>query len=143
MADLQKTKIVEVSGQRYLLRKMRPNVGSYILTRVLAAGINAGAAQEGGAPSNSFLAAVFTAFLRGLDFETFSFIQNNCLAVIGKLQDPGDGSEVPMPIVADSGVFADVALANNLMTVMELTVQSLLFNLADFFDGGGLKAVLG
>jgi hypothetical protein len=40
-------------------------------------------------------------------------------------------------------VFADVALANNLMTVMELTVQSLLFNLADFFDGGGLKAVLG
>ena len=143
MADLQKTKIVEVSGQRYLLRKMRPNVGSYILTRVLAAGLSAGIVAEGGVPSNSFLAAVFTSFLRGLDFETFSFIQNNCLSVIGKLQDPGDGTEVPMPIVADSGVFADEAITSNLMIVMELTVQSLLFNLSDFFDGGGLKAILG
>ena len=137
-----KTKIVTIDGQRYQIRKLRPNVGSYILTRILAAGISAGTLEMGDKPNKSLLMAVFVAFLKGLDFEGFSFIQNNCLAVVGKLTDMGNGSEAPMPIVADSGIYAYPEIAENLSLVMSLTVQSLLFNLSDFFEGGGLTATL-
>jgi hypothetical protein len=34
-------------------------------------------------------------------------------------------------------------VADDLSLVMSLTVQSLLFNLSDFFDLGGLSAALG
>ena len=136
----QKTKQVEVNGQLYQIRKLRANVGSFILTRILAAGISA--ASVGGKPTDDLLKAVFTAFLRGLDFDTFSFIQNNCLAAVSRMTDSGDGNLVPMPIVSDSGVFAVPEIADNLSLVMGLTVQSLLFNLSDFFDAGGLKVVM-
>ena len=135
-----KTKIVEVDGTRYQLRKLRPNVGSYILTRMLAAGVSTGAL--GSAPKDSLLMVVFGAFLRGLDFDTFSFIQNNCLAVVGVMKQAGDGNEVPMPLSSDSGAFAYPEVADNLPLVMNLTVQSLMFNLSDFFEEGGLKTVV-
>ena len=135
-----KTKIVEVDGARYQLRKLRPNVGSYILTRMLAAGVSSG--SLGSTPKDSMLMAVFGAFLRGLDFDTFSFIQNNCLAVVGVMKQAGDGNEVPMPLASDSGVFAYPEVADNLPLVMNLTVQSLMFNLSDFFEEGGLRTVV-
>ena len=70
-----KTKVVDVRGQKYQIRRMRPDVGSFILARVLAA-------MSGGASSGPMDTAVIGqsigVFLRGLDFPTFSFIQNNC-----------------------------------------------------------------
>jgi hypothetical protein len=139
----EKTKIVTISGQKYQIRKLRANVGSFILTRILAAGVSAGSLGIGDNPKESLLMSVFGAFLRGLDFETFSFIQNNCLSVISRMEAGADGGEDPMPIVADSGVFAAPDVASNLPLLMNLTMQSLMFNLADFFEEGGLNAMLG
>lgn len=135
MAMHEKTKIVTIQEKRYQIRRMRPNVGSFILSRILAAGMGASVAEK---PDMSMLGKMFAAFLRGLDFDIFTFIQNNALAVIAKLDDDGG----VIPLVSDTGVFVDVSLADDLSLIMALTVQSLVFNLSDFFSAGGLNALI-
>jgi hypothetical protein len=135
---IEKTKVVEVQGMRYQIRRMRPNVGSFILTRVVAAGASAASMER---PDANMLQGMFAAFLRGLDFDTFSFIQNNALSVVARL-DKSDGGEIPMPIVSDDGVFADANVSDDLSLTMALTVQSLIFNLSGFFSEGGLNALI-
>ena len=136
-----KTKIVTVQDKQYQIRKLRPNIGSFIITRVMAAGV--GANSGGDTPDKSLLTSMFAAFLRGIDFDTFSFIQNNCLAVVARMEQIADGPLVPMPITTDTGVFAALDIAEDLSLVMALTIESLLFNLSDFFEGGGLKPMTG
>ena len=129
-----KTKVVDVRGQKYQIRRMRPDVGSFILARVLAA-------MSGGASSGPMDTAVIGqssgVFLRGLDFATFSFIQNHALSVVAKLED-----DAPVPVVSDSGIYVDTDMESDLVLVMALTVQSVVFNLADFFSDGGLSTIL-
>jgi hypothetical protein len=137
-----KTKTVEVDGQKYLIRKLSANVGSFILARVLAASAGGIVASKEGEQNSTIMASMFAAFLRGLNFEEFSFIQNHCLAVVARLETPAGSPEVPMPIVTDSGVFAITEVGGDLPLVMNLTIQSLLFNLSDFFDLTGSSAAL-
>jgi len=92
-------------------------------------------------PDANMLQGMFAAFLRGLDFDTFSFIQNNALSVIARL-DRGNDGDMPMPIVSDSGVFADMNVADDLSLTMALTIQSLIFNLSSFFSAGGLNNLI-
>lgn len=151
-----KTKVVEVSGTSYQLRKMAPDVGSYILMRMIAAGINAGGDQNN-PPSNAeatenpipvptgeelVRAVAFAAFLRGLDYETHSFVQKACLATCSRLED-SSGSALPMPIVNDAGVWAIPEIRDDISLVMRLEVEALVFNLTDFFEAGGLNALAG
>jgi len=147
-----KTKTVVIDGQKYLIRKLTANVGSFILARVLAASAGGVMAVKDEPKSSDadavkrrnseMMAAMFAAFLRGLNFEEFSFIQNHCLAVVARLESPAGSPEAPMPIVTDDGVFAIVEVSDDLPLVMNLTIQSLLFNLSDFFDLSGLTAAL-
>ena len=137
-----KTKTVEVDGQKYLIRKLSANVGSFILARVLAASAGGIVASKEGEQNSTIMASMFAAFLRGLTFEDFSFIQNHCLAVVARLETSAGSPEVPMPIVTDTGVFAIAEVGDDLPLVMNLTIQSLLFNLSDFFDLTGLSAAL-
>ena len=139
-----KTKIVDVQGKQYQVRKLRPNIGSFIITRVMAAGVGTSSVEDDDdAPDKKLLVSMFSAFLKGIDFDTFSFIQNNCLAVVSRMEPAPDGQLLPMPITTDTGVFAALDVADDLSLVMSLTIESLLFNLSDFFDGGGLKTVAG
>ena len=132
-APKPKTKIVEVDDQRYLIRRVDPTVGGFILTRVLSAGLNS--IPSDSAASKGQLLGMLVTFMRSLDFEDFSFIQNNCLAVVSKLTHmPGVVEEVPMPITTSGGVWAAPEVAEDLSLVMNLSVQSLAFNVSDFFD---------
>lgn len=148
-----KTKTVEVDGQKYLIRKLSANVGSFVLARVLAASAGGMMAAQDDQKTDKdtdaakqmnakIMASMFAAFLRGLTFEDFSFIQNHCLAVVARLETSAGSPEVPMPIVTDTGVFAITEVGDDLPLVMNLTIQSLLFNLSDFFDLTGLSAAL-
>lgn len=134
----EKTKVVVVQERRYQIRRMRPDVGSFILSRILAAGMGAGAGLQNDKPDKPLIQAMLAAFLNRLDFDTFSFIQNRALAVVSRLDDDG----APLPLVADNGVFADQELATSISLAMALTVQSLVFNLSDFFSEGGLNSLL-
>lgn len=151
-----KTKTVEISGTRYQLRKMAPDRGSWILMRMISASINAGGDQAT-APTNGegaenpipvptgeelVRAVAFAAFLRGLDYETHSFVQKACLTVCSRLEN-SNGTELPMPIVNDSGAWAIAEIRDDISLVMRLEVEALVWNLSDFFAAGGLKSLSG
>ena len=133
-APKPKTKIIEVDDQRYLIRRVDPTVGGFILTRMLSAGLNSIPADSASTSKGQLLGMLVT-FMHSLDFEAFSFIQNNCLAVVSKLiRMPGITEETPMPITTSEGVWAAPEVAEDLSLVMNLSVQSLVFNISDFFD---------
>lgn len=150
----QKTKIVEVNGTRYQLGKFTPDAGSYILMRILGASIltgdKAGPSQQASPqpdvkPKGEDLvrATTFAAFLRGLSFEDHSFIQSKCLACCCRVEEHEQGGEIPMPLVNVSGQWAIQELKDDIPTIMKLEMEVLVFNLAGFFDQGGMNAMAG
>lgn len=155
-----KTKIVEIAGTRYQVRKLAPDVGSYILGHAISA-VAAKAASKGGeAPqkpagaaetetaamsestAEDLVRAVALASFSGLDFETHKFVQQKCLGVCSRMEGP-DGQEVPMPIVSDSGQWAIPEIRDDMTLVMRLEIEAMVFNLTDFFAGGGLNVLAG
>lgn len=149
-----KTKIVTIDSSRYEIRKLPPDVGSYILMQIIGAGISA--SSTGGSPvetptqaqteklsgEDMVRAMTFAAFLRGLDYDKYCFVQSKCIAACSRMEDRG-GTELPMPIVNDSGQWAIPEIKDNLSLVVQLTVETLVFNLSDFFAEGGLASLAG
>lgn len=151
-----KTKIVELSGARYQLGKMAPDVGSFILMSMIGAGIKAGnlggessqTPPQGGRAAETVSAeprgedmvraVAFAAFLRGLDYEQHRFIQQKCLAICSRMEGE---PEMPMPIVSGT-TWAIPEIRDDISLVMKLEIEALVFNLSDFFDAGGLNTIM-
>jgi len=149
-----KTKIVEFSGTRYQVRKLSPDVGSFILGKALMVGIKASeesaasngdavAAPDKAAPEDMARAIAFSFVFRGADFETHRFVQGKCLAVCSRMESKDGGPELPMPIVNDAGAWAIPEIRDDVALVMRLEVEVLAFNFTDFFAVGGLNAMAG
>lgn len=162
-----KTKIVEISGTRYQLRKLAPDVGSYISFLILGASLKTGslggesqnigggderatvtdAVSETDADGESrgemlVRAVAFRAFLGGLNYEMHSFVQQKCLSACSRMESR-DGVELPMPIVTDSGQWAIPEIREDIRLVVRLELEALTFSCASFFAGGGLNALAG
>jgi hypothetical protein len=148
----QKTKVVEIDGTKYQIRRFLPDVGSYLLMRIIGAGIKGDAGDSGNSaerkeatgevPSGEELAraVIFAAFLRGLDFDTHQFVQQHCMQVCARLEGP---DSLPMPLVNAGGVWAIKDVQDDTALVMRLQVEALTFNFTDFFATGGLNALAG
>jgi hypothetical protein len=147
----EKTKVIEVSGVRYQLRRFAPDAGSFILMQIIGAGTKG---QTGEAPATDSVtpkaerpsgedlvrAVVFSAFLHGLDFDMHRFVQAKCLSLCSRLEGP-DG-DTPMPLANATGQ-VNPALQDDMGLVMKLEMEVLVFNLSPFFEGEGLKALAG
>lgn len=158
----EKTRIVEIGGTNYQFRKMLPEIGSYLLMKLLSAGFNAqGGANLENPHANSEAAAqpdadkrepsgeklvravAFAAFLRGLDFESHRFVQRACLAVCSRMEERNGSGALPMPLMNDSGAWAIPEIRDDIPLIMKLELEALAFNLSDFFEQGGLNALAG
>ena len=148
-----KTKIVEIDGARYQLRRLSPEAGSFIAMKLLSAA-QQGPSKEGGGPrkdgeeptapaqvapsGEQMVRVVALLAFNGLDFESHSFIQKKCLECCARLEgDP----ELPMPIVNSSGAWAIAEIKENLSLVMKLELEALVFSVAPFFESGGLASM--
>jgi hypothetical protein len=151
----EKTKIVEIGGQRYQIRRFAPNVGSYILMQMIGAGLKgqnfseAPPAGSASAPSSSAAepngedtvrAIVFAAFLRGLEYDMHNFVQNKCLAICALMKEH-EGTELPVPLTNGSEWVPEIR--DDMQLVMKLEVEAMVFNFSDFFAEGGLNALAG
>ena len=146
-------KTVPLHGNEYQLGRLPSDVGAFILMRMIGAGINAGslatpdvepAVKPDHEPTGEELvrAVCFAAFLRGLSFEDLCFVQRKCMGVVAWLNAPGlDGK--PIPVLSDDGRWVFPEIGSDLQLVMQLTVETLVFNLSDFFSGGGLGSLMG
>lgn len=151
-----RSKIVDLSGTKYHLRKLPPDVGSFIFMRIL--GISMRQQADRPVPSTKkqeevekqeeetkisgelrIRALSFAVFSGGvINLEDFRLIQRSCLQVCGVVVERS-GTQFPMPVMTDTGDWTKEGeeLANNVGLVMRLTTEVLIFCFADFFDDGG------
>ncbi len=126
----QKTKIIEVGGAKYRLSKMDARSASYMAMK--AAAILAPTLTSGSALTVESAAKVLPTMSRA----EFDEIQTMLLKTVCKLVET-NAADMPMPIIKSDGGFVDEELAYDAATVMKLTVNALMFNIGDFFQGAG------
>lgn len=150
----EKTKVVEIDGTHYQIRRFAPAVGSFLLMRIIGAGIKGDGAEDsvngkeassepkGEVPGGEDLAraVIFAAFLRGLDFDMHQFVQERCMQICSRLEG---ADNLPMPLVNAGGIWAIKDVADDTALVMRLMVEALAWNFTDFFATGGLNALAG
>lgn len=125
-------KEVEVGGRKFTIGRLNALTGSYITTLILMQMLPFGDAQVTGGSSNS----------RSLmDKETFLDVQRECLKVVTELKTVG-GTVAPLPIMLSDGRWGVEDLDTDTITVMTLTIHSLIFNIADFFQGDALSNLI-
>jgi hypothetical protein len=148
----EKTKVVEINGTRYQLRRLAADIGSFILMRLISAAVERAAqapesivepdkdmsASTGEEKARTVAAG---AMLGSADFEFHRFVQQRCLAACARLETPPQGgAEIPMPLMTAAGAWAVPEIEQDISVVMRLTIEVLVFNFSDFFDQEGMKA---
>jgi hypothetical protein len=131
----EQTKDVEIGGARYQVGRFSARDGSWVLMKLLPLITTALSATK---PENDEAAIAFFARVIGqigqTDEETFRKIQEHALAVCRRLENG-----VPMPVFLRPNTWAVKELEYDLVTVLALTANALVFNLSPFFSDGGLK----
>lgn len=150
----QRSKVVELSGHRFQVRKLPPEVGSFVFMRMLGVTMRT---QMGAPPvvrsldeppapveepkptagEDQVRTLSFLTFTN-MAFEDFKFVQGHCMRVIGVMEDRA-GTEFAMPIMTGEGAWtpAGEPFAYNPGLVSALTTEVMVFCFADFFDKGG------
>lgn len=145
-----KTDIVTVQGQRYQLRKLQADVGSFIYMKMMGALLTGGATQEvaeqteedkeqqkNTPPRIKARMLCSLAFMRGLSYEHMQFAQKQAMMVVSRLED-GPSGDLPMPLMTDSGKWVPSqrygAIEEEGGLVQKLVLESLAFSLESFFS---------
>lgn len=143
-----RTTVVSINEQDYQVRRMTAAVGSYIWQLLMAACFKASQSMPSAAaeepstkpaeekPAEEKLRGLCAIAFMHLDFKDYEFIQTNALKVISSMEDAG-GTSVPIPVMTDSGQWANTEIADDLMLVTRLMVEALVFNLSSFLAGSG------
>lgn len=151
MSIQPKTKALEIEGRTYQFRKLAPDVGTYILFRLLAASLNSSSSADPSSsaetsaivnPDDVARSFAMAGFLRGLGLDDFRLIQRECMKKCSRMESTEAG-EIPTPVMMEDGRFAIPELADNMTLITRLTMESLVFNFSDFFAHGGLGGIAG
>lgn len=134
-------KDVEVNGRKFRVKKFPARVGSFMilkLTTILApmiavAGVNPKAEMM---DENTIAAAL--GHLGNISEKDFDYIQEQALKVCYEQLPAG-----LTPVLNDNGTFGVPDLEDDTVSVMELTIHALGFNLTSFFQGSGLSGLVG
>jgi hypothetical protein len=152
-----KMKLITLNGQNFQIGKVPPEAGGFILLRMIGANIQAGSLARDKqnkqveqppvdkAPATGeemVRATVFAAFLSGLTFEEFKFVQQSCMKAVAWLSNP-KAVGVAMPVMNDYGAWAFEEIGDDIGLVMQLTMEVLVWNLEGFFAAGGLAILMG
>jgi hypothetical protein len=152
--SLEKYKYVTIGETQYRVGRLTPAQGSFILGQIMSANLKRMQDLRGirdAAPSTDVItpadpeglvrAASMAAFLGGLDLDTHTKIQQLCLAQCSEMQpSPNGGEPPPMPIATADGTLVP-HISNDVVLVMRLEMEVLVFNLTDFFAQGGLNSL--
>ena len=149
----EKTKVVELAEQRWLLRRMSPVDASYCWQRLMAAMFRSAAAAqpsaaspmdeveearvksaiEAASPEDRLRTTCGVGFMH-LTYDELKFMQRVALAVVNRMEDI-NGVDTPMPAITDSGKFAVPGMEDDPALVTQLTTEALVFNLLSFLPG--------
>jgi hypothetical protein len=149
-----RSKVVEVLGSKFEVRKLDPQVGSFILMKMMGLTMRMAAEQADEPPTEKpqepeeaerpkitgeqhVRALTFAVFSGGIGFDDFKFIQNACLKSVSALNEQ---TGFYIPVMMDHGKWtpAGTEVEGNVGMLTELVTQVLVFCYADFFESGGL-----
>lgn len=151
----ERGKTVPLSGKNYHIRRLAPEVGSFIFMRMLGISMRQSTdappkrqaeetereddvQQEKLSGEVRVRALAFTVFASdSMKFEDFKFIQKSCMQCVSAVEERS-GTEFPMPIISDSGVWTKEGshVSDNPGLVMRLVQEVLVLCFSDFFDEG-------
>lgn len=131
----QKTKVIEAGGVKYRLGKMDARSASYLAMKAAAVIAPALSTIKSMNKQDAITAAANA--LPSMPREEFDEIQTMLLRTVVKLVET-NGVDMPVPVIKADGSFTDEDLFYDAPTVMQLSVQALMFNIGDFFQGAGL-----
>jgi hypothetical protein len=148
-----RSKVVELSGKKFEVRRLPADVGSFIFMRMMGIGIrNLSETPQAAKPAEQPVvetkmtgemrvrAMFFTVFSGNISFEDFKFIQNACMKSVSCIKHQAD-TDFPMPIMTDNGAWTPDAgeeISMDSGMIMKLTSEVLVFCFADFFEEGSL-----
>jgi len=114
-------KVFEFEGRKWRIGKFDAMTGSYIAYRLMTEALPMGIGQMAGIPSPPGGKVI--------NKQDFMELQRDCLSVCEELLPAG-----PTPVLNSNGTFGVIDLDNDAKTVFMLMVQTLMWNIADFFD---------
>lgn len=119
MDNIRETqKTIEIKGRKFILNKFDPFFGSYLAFKVFSLQ---------GKNSEGKLEEVLNTMM-GKDFKTFESLTKKVLAYCSECLLAGN-----TPLINSEGNIAVVQLTAPMVT--SLFIQSVMFNLSDFFEG--------
>ena len=155
----EKTTIALINGGEYQIGRMAPDIGAFILNRLIAAGVEADrrmaesqaqapppparAADEAQAtqatPEDTVRTLCAAAFFRtpGFDLETYRIVQRATISVCSRME--GEPTQkVPMPMMNAAGQWAIADVRDDIGLVSKLMTEVMVFNLKSFFEQAGV-----
>lgn len=135
----ENTKKIDIGGRTFILNKMDARTGSYMLFKLMKLlppiieHLDIDKITDENFSINNLKDLNLTEALEpifDLPEKEFRYIQDNCLKCIKELLSGG-----PQPIVQNNGDWGVNNIADDMPLVMNLTIQSLIFNLQGFFAG--------
>lgn len=134
-------KDIEINGRTFRLKKMNARTGSYMLFKLMkiltpiVKNIEIDSTDE--IKLSDLNLTEITKSLFDLEEEEFKYIQDNALKVVQEILPGGQ------PYVLNQyGEFEALNVEFDIGLVMNLTVQSLFFNITGFFKGSPLESML-
>lgn len=138
-----KTKTIEIDGRTFLLKKMDAKTGCYIiLTKVMSIlpgileNLDLKESDKELDLNNMNLTKIFQPIF-SISKEDFNYIQDSCLKTIDEILPAG-----PQSIMQTNGEWGVSNIEDDIFLVMDLTFQSLWFNLQGFLKGINLNSIL-
>lgn len=136
-------KTVTLDEKRYDIRKMTPYKAGYIWQLLMRAAFKASqdAAKSSGveeppeqqqAPVEERLRGFCAMAFMYMDFDSFQFMQNECMQVISRWESLAGQPEVPIPIMVEPGKWAAKEVAEDPLLVTRLTIEAIGHNCAGF-----------
>lgn len=133
MENNQREKTIEIDGRRFLLQKLDARTGSYIAFKLMKLLSPALSKISNGEDNNieEIAKGIFS-----LSKEEFEYIQDSCLKRCYEIL-PARNTQV----LNDYGVYGNDDIEFNAGLIMNLTIQSLVFNISGFFTEGLLNSI--
>lgn len=122
MEKRETSKVFDFGDRKWRIGKFDAFTGSYIAYKLMAEVLPMGLAQQVDIPLPPGDA-------KPMSKADFFDLQRDCLGVCAELLDSG-----PTPVLNEQGNFGVIGLEHDAPTVLALTVQVLVFNVASFFD---------
>lgn len=136
-------KNIEINGRTFILKKMDARTGSYMLFKLMKLlppileGINFEKLDLDNLDLGKLNLTRMLNPIFELPEDEFRYIQDNCLKVVDEML--GAGSQ---PVLNRNGEWGVLNIENDMGLVMNLTIQSLVFNLQGFFEGSPLSSLM-